>query len=227
MSHQTQPLSTKEAERKAYRLSTSQDGLYDIFIGAYIALMSTVPWLDENGLRSPWNVALVMVLGLLIFSGVMLAKKFIVAPRIGQVRYGADRKKRLRRLAIGMGLIFLLTVVMFGMTVSAIYFREPIISGSIEWSFPLDIVHTAASVFIFALFCLIGYGNDYPRLYLYGFLFGLGYVVSTTLQDINGILFYWPWALAGLAAALIGLVTFLRFLKNYPLPQEPALEVNG
>ena len=89
---QTHSLSVKEAERKAFRLSTSQDGLYDFFFGAYTILLSLMPWLDENGMRTPWNVILVMALGFLILSGVMLLKKFLIAPRIGQVRYGADRK---------------------------------------------------------------------------------------------------------------------------------------
>ena len=229
MSQQTQThsLRLKEAERKAFRLSTSQDGLYDIFIGSYIGLMSATPWLDENGLRTPWNIALTMTLGMLILLGVMLIKKFIVAPRIGLVRYGIDRKKRMKKLAIGMAVIFLLTLALFGMTVSAIYFREPIFKGSLEWSFPLDIVHTAAGIFIFAIFCMIGYMNDYPRMYLYGFLFGLGYVISTALQDITGNPLYWPWALAGLVAVIIGIILFIRFLREYPLPQEPVFEVNG
>jgi hypothetical protein len=224
---QSHTLSLKEAERKAFQLSTSQDGLYDFFIGTYIILLSLLPWLDENGLRTPLNVILIMALGLLILLGVTLIKKFMVAPRIGQVRYGADRKRRLKILAAGMGLIFLLTLVLFGMTVSAIYFREPIFKGSIGWALPLDMVHTAAGVFIFAIFCLIGYMNDYPRLYLYGLLFGLGYVISTTLQDITGILFYWPWALAGLTAVVIGIIIFTRFLREYPPQNETVLNING
>ena len=83
-----------------------------------------------------------------------------------------------------------------------------------------------AGVFIFALFSLIGYMNDYARLYLYGFLYGLGYVVSTTLHDITGNLFYWPMALVGLVVALNGLVLFVRFLREYPLPPDPVLEVS-
>ena len=229
MSKQThiQLLSLEEAERHAFRLSSSQDGLYDIFIGTYIALLSTTPWLDEVGMRNPWDVILALGLGLLIFLGVILLKKFVVAPRIGQVRYGAERKQRLKRLAIGMAIIFLLTVALFGMTVSAIYLREPIFKGKIGWSLPLDLVHTAAGVFIFGIFSLIGYMNDYVRLYFYGFIFGLGYVISTTLQDITGNPFYWPWALAGLIAALIGLILFTRFLRDYPLPQEFILNTNN
>ena len=131
MSHknQTHPLSVKEAERKAFRLSNSQDGLYDIFVGTYFVLLSVMPWLDENGLQTPWNVVLVMTLGFLILFGIILLKKFLIAPRIGQVRYGADRKKRMKRLAIVMAVLFLLTLILFGMTVSAIYLREPIFNG--------------------------------------------------------------------------------------------------
>ena len=222
-----QSMSLEEAERKAYQLSTYQDGLYDVFIGAYIVLLSAMPWLDENGLRTPWNVILVMALGFLILLGVILIKKFIVAPRIGQVRYGVKRKKRMKRLAAGLGIAFLLTLALFGMTVRAIYFGEPIFDGSIGWSLPFDIVHTAAGIFIFVIFSVIGYMNDYPRLYLYGFLFGSGYIISITLQDITGNPFYWPYALAGLVAVVIGLVSFIRFLREYPLLKETILEVNS
>ena len=227
--NQTNPPNVKEAERKAFRLNNSQDGLYDIFFGTYFALLSMMPWLDENGMRTPWNVILVLALGLLILIGAPLIKKFMVAPRIGHVRYGVDRKKRMKKLAVGMAVIFVLTLVLFGMTVSAIYLREPIFNGfngAVEWIFPLDIVHTAAGVLIFAIFSLIGYMNDYPRLYLYGFLFGLGYVVSTVLQDMTGNPTYWPGMLAGAVAAVIGIILFIRFLRDYPLPQEPVLETN-
>ena len=91
-------LSIQDAERKAYQLSTSQDGLYDVFIGSYIGMQSALPWLDENGLPSPWNVILVLALGLLVFGGVILFKKFIVVPRIGLVRYGIERNQHVHLL---------------------------------------------------------------------------------------------------------------------------------
>jgi MFS family permease len=222
-----QLISLQAAERRAFRLSTSQDGLYDIFFGVLIILLSFNPWLDENGLRTPWNVILTEGLAFLILLGVLLAKKFVVAPRIGQVRYGHERKRRMKRLAMGMLITFLMTVVLFGMTLRAIYFGEPIFKGSIGWDLPFDLVHTAAGIFIFGLFSVIGYMNDYARLYFYGFLFGLGYVVSTALEDITGNPFYWPWTLAGLVPVIVGLVLFLRFLRDYPQTSEPVLEVNG
>jgi len=219
----SQQLSIKEAERKAFRLSTSQDGLYDTFIGFFIVLMSIAPWLDENGMRTPWNIILAEGIGFAILLGILAIKKFVVAPRIGQVRYGAERKKRIKRLAIGMAIVFILTVALIGMTIRAIYFREPIFDKPFQTNFPLDIVHTGAGIFIFAIFSVIGYMNDYPRMYVYGLLFGFSYVVSTTLQDITGNPLYWPWALAGLGAAVTGLVLFARFLQAYPSPIDPTM----
>jgi hypothetical protein len=147
----------------------------------------------------------------------------VVAPRIGQVKFGPARKKRLRQLALGMAVIFILTLILLALTVSAIYFQEPTMAEPVENPFPFDIVHALAGLFIFALFCGIGYVNDYPRLYFYGFLSGLGYVISTVLQDITGNAFYWPWAVAGLIAVIVGLVQFVRFLRAYPLPSEADL----
>jgi len=105
----SEQLSPKGAERTAYRLSTSQDGLYDIFLGTLIILVSTLPWLDEVGrLGTLRNVIVVEALALLVLGSVLGGKKWIITPRIGQVRYGAPRKKRLKRLALGMGVIFYL-----------------------------------------------------------------------------------------------------------------------
>jgi hypothetical protein len=219
----SQDIDLKEAERKAFRLSTSQDGLYDTFLGLLIILQSAQPWLDENGLRTLWNVLLVQGIMLIVLLGVLAIKKVVIAPRIGQVKFGPIRRRRIKRLAFGMIIIFILTVALFGMTIRAIYFREPLLDSPIQPDFPLDIVHTAAGIFIFAIFGVIGYMNDYPRMYLYGLLFGLGYIISTALQDITGNPFYWPWALAGLVAVITGLVLFTRFLRDYPVPVEPTL----
>ena len=219
----SQDINLREAEKKAFRLSTSQDGLYDLFFGLLIVLLSAMPWLDENGLRTPWNVILVESIGLFVLLGVVVTKKYIVAPRIGHVRYGAERKKRMTRLAIWMGVTFVLTVILFGLTVRAIYFGEPFIDQPIQSSFPLDPVHTGAGIFIFILFSVIGYMNDYPRMYIYGLLFGLGYIVSTFLQDQFDTLFYWPQAVAGLVAVITGSVLFIRFLQKYPAAPDPVV----
>lgn len=219
-------ISLKEAERRAFRLSTSQDGLYDTFLGLFFVLMSAVAWLDENGLRTPWNVILVEGIALLILLGVLAVKKFIVAPRVGRVRYGPERKARLKRLSIAMGLIFLLTVALLITTVLAIR-RGPLLDSPPDWGLELDPVDTAAGIFILAIFSLIGYMNDYPRLYLYGALLGLGYITSTYLQDQTGMAFYWPWAFVGALVVVIGLITFVRFLRKFPELAEPVLNDIG
>ena len=210
----------KEAEKKAFQLSTNQDGLYDTFIGIFIISISVMPWLDENGMHMPWNLILVEGIAFALLLGVIAIKKWVVAPRIGQVKFGEARKSRMKRLAIGMGVIFIITVILFGLTVRAIYFADPIIDEPIQSNFPIDIVHTTAGIFIFVLFSSIAYVNDYPRMYVYGLLFGLGYIISTALQDITGNPFYWPQALAGLGAVISGLVIFRSFLQKYPRPSQ-------
>jgi len=215
-------LNLKEAERVAYRLSTSRDGLYDTFLGILIILMSLTPWLDENGLRLPWNVILTEGIAFLVLGGVILTKKFLVVPRIGMVRHGEGRKRRLKKLAVIMGIVFLLTVGLFIMTYIATR-RGSLLNNHIGCDFELDMVHTGAGIFVFGIFSLIGFMNDYPRMYLYGALFGSGYILSTYLQDQIGILFYWPWAVSGLLVAAIGAVYFIQFLKDFPKPVEPDL----
>ena len=162
----------------------------------------------------------------MILGGVFLGKKFFVAPRIGQVKFGVDRKKRLKRLAIGMAIIFLLTVGMFVLTLLGTR-RGSILDLPIQWPYKLDLVHTGAGIFILGIFSLLGYMKAYPRMYLYGTLFGFGYILSTYIQDETGTLFYWPWAISGLVVAVIGVTLFSRFLQKYPIQDNPTIEVNG
>jgi hypothetical protein len=162
----------------------------------------------------------------MILGGVFLGKKFLVAPRIGLVKFGADRKKRLKRLAIGMAIIFLITVGLFVLTLLGTR-RGSILNTPIQCPYSLDLVHTGAGIFILGIFSLLGYMNDYPRMYLYGALFGFGYFLSTYIQDQTGTLFYWPWAISGLLVAIIGFTMFTRILQKYPLHHNPSIEVNG
>ena len=213
----------KEAERSAYRLSNSQDGLYDTYLGIYILILSTMPWMDAKGLQVPWNVILVLGSGFLVLGVALMLKKFMVVPRIGLVIHGKNRKKRLKKLSWIMSIFFLLTVGLFALTFIAAR-RGSILNTSIQWDSELDIVHTLAGIFIFGIFCLIGYMNDYPRLYLYGGLFGFGYILSTYLEDLEVLVYYWPWAAAGIIVGLIGILQFIRFMKDFPIPDEPAYE---
>ena len=216
-------INLKDAERNAYRLSNSQDGLYDTYLGVYILLLSTLPWMDAKGLQMPWNVILVLGSGFLVLGGVFIIKKFIVVPRIGLVVHGQNRKKRLKKLSWIMCIIFLLTVGLFALTFVATR-RGSILNTSIQWDFELDIVHTLGGIFVFGIFCIIGYMKDYPRMYLYGGLFGFGYILSTYLEDLELLAYYWPWAAAGVIVGLIGILQFIRFMKEFPIPDEPALE---
>jgi hypothetical protein len=204
-------LSLKEAERKAFQLSNSHDGLYDIFFGVFIAALSSMAWLDENGLRTPWNFILVEAIGFAVLLGVLITKKFVVAPRVGQVRFGPERKKRIRQLAVVMGIAFALTVGLFLLTLTASQ-RGPVGQG-----FKLDIVHVGAGLFMWAVFSFIGWMKDFPRMILYGWIFGSGYVISTILQDLTAGLFQWPLAISGVIVTAIGVVIFVRFLEKYPL----------
>ena len=189
-------INLKEAEKTAYRLSTSQDGLYDVVQGLFIILLSFLTWMDANGLQTPWNVILIEGIGFLIYRGVLLGKKYLVVPRIGTVRHGKGRRKRLRGLFITMIVIFLIT----GSLVILTYLGtrgKSILDLNIGWDLGFYLVQTAVAFSIFGIFFLIGYFNDYPRIILYGALFGLGYFISTYLRDQFGTLFDWPMTAVG------------------------------
>jgi hypothetical protein len=59
-----------------------------------------------------------------------------------------------------------------------------------------------------------------PRFYIHGTLIGVANFTSAVMQVYYGILFQWPVALAGFWIMAAGIYILLKFLKEYPIPEE-------
>jgi hypothetical protein len=201
----------KTLERTAWR-SYHQDGLWDLYLGLILWALAIFlgGGLDavENDL---WRLLAYTVLiggAFLIF---WAGKRYITAPRLGRVKFGPARKRRMLHLALILGGFTLVTVVLVILTATA---------KSNNTSLPPGLpVYLFAGLFVGAVIATIAWFNDYPRGYyiagIYALCFGLGeYWQNWSIFWLGGLLVLTP-----------GVVLLIRFLRQYPSP-EPG-ETNG
>jgi hypothetical protein len=205
----SQQISLKDAERKAFR-STFADGLWDIFISCFALQFAIAPLLSRS-LGDFWSSAVFLPLWGVTYLIIWLVRKNVIAPRIGEVEFRPARKARLRKFTLSM-LVFNLIALILGI-IAAISFR----------TLPLGSPNMVLGLILLIGFSTAAYSLDFPRLYVYGLLGALGTPTGEWLYQNMGASHHgYPIVFGTLAGVMIltGLVTFVRFLKNNPLPYE-------
>ncbi len=190
----------KELEKRSYA-SYHQDGLLDIFAGAYIlafdlGILAEVFWGLSIGSIMP-AIAVAVMLPIWI-----AAKRRITVPRIGFVKFGIQ--SRVKFMAVLLG------VMLVGLSIAIILFQ----SGRLLW---LDVILqyglVAVGLGAFAICSLLGYIAGLSRLYAYGLLallvLGVGHFM--------GIYFAYLLLPLGIVVMMTGLYLLTAFVKKYPL----------
>lgn len=214
----TESFDLKAIEKKAFR-ATHQDGLWDIYIGGIVLSMSVLAYSDSSEAFPLFRFGL-FLLGLgasyLVFWG---GKKYITAPRLGQVNFGPQRQRRKRTLAIILGSLVLLQALLLVGTIWL--WANP------EWASSLGIgnadpdlerllVATVGALFVGPSMVLIAYFNDFTRGYYIAFIMSLAvFCLIWFGQPIYLVA-------AGLAILIPGVALLVRFLRQYPLPPAEA-----
>ncbi len=196
------PVSLREAERRTFRLAFD-DGLWDILIGACVLSFILVLYLGPI-LGDLWSSMVLIPAWALAYAAVRVARRYMVAPRRGTVKFGPVRKARLTRLTLALMLLNVVGLVA-GAFGAFLVFRVP---GQIF-----------TIVFGLLLLCALGtaaYFLDLPRLYVYALLLGLAPAVGEWLWA-RGLATHHGLALTfGIAAGimiLVGLVIFIRLMR--------------
>ncbi len=216
-----QNINLKQIERKAFR-STFQDGLWDIFLGLLLlnmgmgTLMGAI--LSDTSVPVLW-----IMVGLLAFATLALlifwaGKKFITTPRMGLVKFGPQRKAKMRNLRAVLFLSVLLGVIMAILGLAAAR------NGLPGWVAAIPIPLYVWPVQTIIVFGLGAYFLDVTRFYAYGVLYGLPLPVGILLVENTSLTGLSSMAItfgvpAGLMV-LIGVVLFIRFLRKYPIPTQ-------
>ena len=212
-------INLKELERKAWK-SFFQDGLWDIYLGLLLMAMAVSALLSDAGLSEAWHYTI--YIGLILVSAVILwtGKKFITVPRMGRVKLGPKGKARKKKSMILL-VASLLVGAAFFLLALATKDRRP------EW-LDVSLVFPAGYVLnMLVVFSLGAYFLDFNRLYLIGLMYALPVPVDILLHELAGIdATFFAFAVPAAVVLTIGIVLFVRFLRDYPVPAVPA-EVTG
>jgi hypothetical protein len=212
----------KELERKAFR-STFQDGLWDIFLGLLLLHMGGGTLLGGSGMSPLWSIVVLTGFVVVVLLGFWAGKKFLTTPRLGSVKFGEQRKSRLKRVRLVLFASVLLGVLMFLWGLGARSDRLPYLLAEI----PIPAYVWAVQCLV--VFSVAAYFMDVTRFYLYAVLYALPFPLGILLArntDLPGSVgMAITFGLAGGVMVLWGAVLFVRFLRRYPVPAErPPLE---
>lgn len=214
MSHN---LDLKAIERKAFR-SVHQDGLWDIYLGGLMLVLSLFFAIPESG-EGELTYMVIALLGVaIVFAVFQLGKRYITTPRMGQVQFGPERQKRKITLGWIMGAYVLVTL---GIVLFSLYVWNSSASGqtvdlAMTPSLGRVLVASVAALIAGTSTLVISYFREFVRGYYIALLMGLGFFF-TLLLDMTV-----PMIIAGVLILVPGLVLFVNFLRQHPLPPQEA-----
>jgi drug/metabolite transporter (DMT)-like permease len=206
-----------EIEKKAYR-STFQDGLWDIFLGSQLLILSISALLSNMGLTNKLHMGLLILLQVLVVLAFTIGKKRITIPRMGYVKFGTKRKRKITKSRIILLISVIAGVVVF-LIASAFIQSNP--AGQSKLLLLAPVAWVINSVIIFSL---LAYYMDFTRLYLYGVLFALPVPVDMAIKQFTNLnLNHVAFAVPGIAMLIVGTVLLVRFLRDYPISGQEVL----
>ena len=208
-------LNLKELERKAFR-SIYQDGLWDLYFGLIVVCMSLFIYKPASG-YSPLNIILMLCSMGVAYTLFWAGKKYITLPRMGQVQFGEQRKKRRMTMILVLSVVVLIQIVFI--SIQMVGRASPVMGAKLN-SFlqerdGMDLaVASVGSLFVGPSMILIAYFIDFPRGYYIAIMMSLAVFLMIYLnQPLYPILI-------GLLIILPGIYLFVRFLQKYPLRKE-------
>lgn len=213
----SQNLDLKTIERKAFR-SVHQDGLWDIYLGGLMLVLSLMFSIPESGEGKLTTFGLALLGVAIMFAIFQLGKKFITIPRFGQVQFGPERQKRKVTLWWIMGVYLVITL---GLFLFSLYVWNAADAGRITMS-PISlsmermIVASLAALISGTSIIVTSYFREFVRGYYIALMMGAGFFF-TLLFNVTT-----PMLVAGVLILVPGLVLFINFLRKYPLPRQEA-----
>jgi hypothetical protein len=198
-----QQISVKEAERKVFRIKIN-DGLWDVFLGCWLLMFVIGPYLSQS-LGDFWSSAIFLPFWGMIYLVIWLIRKYVVTPRMGVVKFGQPRIRKLKRFT-GVMLILNILALILGF-VAALSFGKT--SG---WIYTI----TFSMIFLTG-FSLAAYFLDFPRLYLYGLMTAIGPLAGEWLFKAGLVSHHGYPIIFGMVSGIMiltGSIIFIRLLHS-------------
>ncbi|MFC1879047.1 hypothetical protein ACFLZW_03960 [Chloroflexota bacterium] len=198
----------KAVDRKIFK-SYFEDGLLDMFLAAFVLMLAVGPFLSEP-LGDFWASMVFLPFFGVVYLVLRYIRRRVVTPRIGRVKWGEMRKKKLRTwttIMLVINVIFLVLGVMA--------FFRPNASG---YTVPIGF-----SVSTLILFTAAGYMLDFSFLYVYGIFTALAIPIGEWLYQTAGFSHHgFPVVFGTLSGIMFarGLYKFITLVKETPLQME-------
>lgn len=207
-------INLKEIEQRAWK-STFQDGLWDIYLGLLLLGMAISGVLSDIGTPKIFYYAIYIGMLVLAMAILWAGKRFISVPRIGTAKFSAKRKTKLNWVRGLLVLSVVVGLIAFGVAVlvKSGYWRE--------WFRPTIFFPAIWVMNALVVFSLGAYILDFKRLYIIGVLYALPVPVDMMLLERTGLdLSFAAFGVPALAILIMGTVVLIRFLRDYPVPEE-------
>jgi MFS family permease len=207
----TTNMDLRRIEHKAWT-SFFQDGLLDMVLGLLLAMTGVAALPRDRVLSGSWQVGIYLALLVLCFAVFWLGKKHVTVRRLGRVRFGPSLrgKSRKSRAITALLVTVQVAVVVAGLNMMSTDAVQSVPGGRALWAL-------VYGVWMMGVFSLASYWIDFTRGYVIGVLYALGF--SGTMLLDSPMMF----VVAGAVILLMGLVVFVRFLREYPVPEENTL----
>jgi hypothetical protein len=181
-----------EARKRAIRLLRFEDGLWDILLGSVFLLMSVYP-LTRELLGPAWNALAFGLVLIVVLLGAAWAKVALVIPRRGVAKPRPSTTRTITLVFRVTLVLALVTVVLWTLFATSVLPRPPW-GKAPGWVHTLDLDILVAALLVL-VFAAIARSAGVGRVYLYGWLLGLGTLASTALEHYAGITFHFPLAI--------------------------------
>ena len=203
-----------DIEKKAYR-STFQDGIWDLFLGSTLLTFAVLALLSNRGMPESRQMIVLIVLQGAAVAFFIAGKKYVTVPRMGFVKFGRQRKGKIRK----SHLVLLGSAVLGA---AAFLVASQVIHGTQAGRpRPVDFMPLVWAVNAIAVFGLLAHYLDCPRLYGYGVLFALPFPVDRAIRTFAGVdLSPVAFAVPAIVILAIGAVLLVGFLRRYPRPAQ-------
>jgi hypothetical protein len=197
-------LKINNLEKKARRAVAFEDGLWDIYFG--LALIFA-------GLYARYRITPFILMTPILIIAVSLAKHYITVPRMGYARIKYPALKRV--------LVWILLLLIPFVIISPVLYK--LSTGDYDpatESLSRYLISVATGLAIGIMLAIVAHQFAVKRFYLYAlFIAVFGFVMTLPDTPAKVIFFFGISALIALA----GIIRFILFLSNYPLPKK---EVN-
>jgi hypothetical protein len=199
----------KSIERASFR-ATADDGLWDLLLAAVVVLFAVAPLLSSS-LGDFWSSAIFLPVWAAGYAAVVVVRRRVVSPRVGVMKFGPDRRRRLRRFSWTM---LAVNFVMLGAGIAAALTTERGTGEGLIYPIALGVAALGfCSVSAFTL--------GIPRLFVYGVLLAGAPLVGEWLWRAGRAShhgFPVTFGVAAAAIAVTGTARFAQVLRRHPGP---------